>query len=99
MNKKTWMQDDSRVHDYMDSQKDINSMMRSILIDWLVDVHRKFELMPESIYLTVNIVDRYLSMKNVSRKELQLVGISSMIIACKYEEVWVPQVVFCSFAV
>lgn len=94
------MQDESRVHDYMGSQKDVNSKMRSILIDWLMDVHKRFELMPETIYLTVNIIDRYLSMKNISRKELQLVGISSMIIACKYEEVWVPQVVFfCSFAV
>ncbi|XP_048324061.2 G2/mitotic-specific cyclin S13-7 [Ziziphus jujuba] len=85
-------EDESRVHDYMGSQKDVNSKMRSILIDWLMDVHKRFELMPETIYLTVNIIDRYLSMKNISRKELQLVGISSMIIACKYEEVWVPQV-------
>ena len=88
------MQDDSRVHDYMDSQPDINTKMRSILIDWLIDVHRKFELMPETFYLTVNILDRYLSKKIVSRRELQLVGISSMVIASKYEEIWAPQVCF-----
>ncbi|KAL6275280.1 hypothetical protein ACE6H2_018881 [Prunus campanulata] len=85
-------EDDSRVHDYMESQPDINPKMRSILIDWLVEVHRKFELMPETFYLTVNIIDRYLSMKIVSRRELQLVGISSMVIASKYEEIWAPQV-------
>ena len=88
------MQDKSRVHDYMVSQTDINSKMRAILIDWLIDVHRKFELMPETLYLTVNIVDRYLSMRNISRKLLQLVGMSSMIIACKYEEVYAPHVSF-----
>ncbi|XP_058196333.1 G2/mitotic-specific cyclin S13-7 isoform X2 [Rhododendron vialii] len=84
--------DESRVHDYIDTQPEINSKMRSILIDWLTDVHRKFELMPESLYLTINIVDRYLSMKTVPRRELQLVGISSMLIACKYEEIWAPEV-------
>ena len=78
----------------MDSQPEINFKMRSILMDWLTEVHRKFELMPETLYLTFNIVDRYLSVKTVPRRELQLVGISSMLIACKYEEIWAPEVVF-----
>ena len=86
------MQYDSRVGDYLDKQPDINSKMRSILLDWLIEVHRKFELMPETFYLTVNIIDRFLSRKMVTRRELQLVGISSMVIASKYEEVWAPQV-------
>ncbi|KAL6518704.1 hypothetical protein OROHE_017754 [Orobanche hederae] len=85
-------EEDGRVHDYMDSQPEINSKMRAILVDWLIEVHKKFELMPESLYLAVNIVDRFLSVKNVPRKELQLVGISSMLIACKYEEIWAPEV-------
>ena len=45
---------------YMNSQKDITSPMRSILIDWLVDVHVKFKLIPETLFLTVNLIDRYL---------------------------------------
>ncbi|KAK9941244.1 hypothetical protein M0R45_017860 [Rubus argutus] len=85
-------EDDSRVGDYLDKQPDINSKMRSILLDWLIEVHRKFELMPETFYLTVNIIDRFLSRRMVTRRELQLVGISSMVIASKYEEVWAPQV-------
>ncbi|KAL6527865.1 hypothetical protein OROMI_029676 [Orobanche minor] len=85
-------EEDGRVRDYMDSQPEINSKMRAILVDWLIEVHKKFELMPESLYLAVNIVDRFLSVKNVPRKELQLVGISSMLIACKYEEIWAPEV-------
>ncbi|CAK9181123.1 unnamed protein product [Ilex paraguariensis] len=85
-------EDEGRVHDYLDSQPDINSKMRTILVDWLIEVHRKFELVPESLYLTLNVVDRFLSMKTIPRRELQLVGISSMLIACKYEEIWAPEV-------
>ncbi|KAL5101554.1 hypothetical protein RYX36_005881 [Vicia faba] len=85
-------EDDCPVQDYMVSQPDINAKMRAILVDWLIEVHRKFELMPETFYLTLNIVDRFLSMKAVPRKELQLVGISSMLIASKYEEIWAPEV-------
>lgn len=85
-------EDDGRVHDYMDNQLEINVKMRIILVDWLIEVHRKFELMPETLYLTVNIVDRYLSMKVVRKRELQLVGISAMLIASKYEEIWAPEV-------
>ncbi|KAF9665753.1 hypothetical protein SADUNF_Sadunf16G0156600 [Salix dunnii] len=83
---------DSRVHDYLQTQPDINGKMRSILVDWLIEVHRKFELMPETLYLTINIVDRFLAVKMVPRRELQLVGISSMLLACKYEEIWAPEV-------
>lgn len=86
------IQEDGRVHDYIDSQPEINSKMRAILVDWLIEVHRKFELVPESLYLTVNLVDRFLAAKNVPRRELQLAGISSMLIACKYEEIWAPEV-------
>ncbi|OMO78031.1 hypothetical protein CCACVL1_14691 [Corchorus capsularis] len=86
------VQNEGRVHDYMDLQPEINAKMRSILVDWLIEVHRKFELMAETFYLTINIVDRYLLMKVVPRKEFQLVGISAMLIACKYEEIWAPEV-------
>ncbi|CAN0905197.1 CYCB1-4 [Linum grandiflorum] len=83
---------DSIVHDYMEAQPDVTAKMRSILVDWLIEVHRKFELMPETLYLTLNLVDRFMAVKSVTRRELQLVGISSMLIACKYEEIWAPQV-------
>ncbi|GMJ10578.1 CYCLIN B2;4 [Hibiscus trionum] len=77
---------------YMAQQRDINERMRAILIDWLIEVHYKFELMEETLYLTVNIIDRFLSAHQVVRKKLQLVGITAMLIACKYEEVSVPVV-------
>ena len=47
--------------------------MRAILVDWLVDVHLKFKLMPETLFLTTNLIDRFLEAKQVTRKHLQLV--------------------------
>ncbi|GER52553.1 cyclin, partial [Striga asiatica] len=85
-------ENEGRAQDYMDSQPEINKKMRAILIDWLVQVHSKFELSPETFYLTVNILDRYLAGKATSRMELQLVGLGSMLIASKYEEIWAPEV-------
>lgn len=64
--------------------------MRAILIDWLVDVNVKFRLVPETLFMTVNLIDRYLSKAKVSRNKLQLVGVSSLLIACKYEEIYPP---------
>ncbi|XP_038897331.1 G2/mitotic-specific cyclin-2 [Benincasa hispida] len=77
---------------YMAQQADINERMRGILIDWLIEVHYKFELMEETLYLTVNLIDRFLAVQSVVRKKLQLVGVTAMLIACKYEEVSVPVV-------
>lgn len=77
---------------YMENQHDINEKMRGILIDWLVEVHYKFELMEETLYLTVNLIDRFLAIQPVVRKKLQLVGVTAMLLACKYEEVSVPVV-------
>jgi len=51
----------------MKKQLDINEKMRAILIDWLVDVHQKFKLVNETLFLTVNLIDRYLEKVQVSR--------------------------------
>ncbi|KMT15227.1 hypothetical protein BVRB_3g063360 isoform B [Beta vulgaris subsp. vulgaris] len=85
-------ENECRPHDYMESQPEINEKMRAILVDWLIEVHNRFDLMPETLYLTINLVDRFLSLKAVPRRELQLVGIGAMLIACKYEEIWAPEV-------
>jgi cyclin B len=57
-----------------------------------VQVHLKFKLMTETLYLTVNLIDRYLSVQSVSRKNLQLVGVTALLLAAKYEEIWAPEV-------
>ena len=75
---------------YLDSQPEINQRMRSILVDWLVDVHYKMKFFPETLYITVNIVDRFLAKSEVPRRKLQLVGVTSFLIASKYEEIYPP---------
>mmetsp|Transcript_29971 Transcript_29971/g.26538 ORF Transcript_29971/g.26538 Transcript_29971/m.26538 type:complete len:368 (+) Transcript_29971:666-1769(+) len=85
--KKFWMANPN----YMIDQPDINEKMRRILVDWLLKVHSKFKLLPETLYLTVNILDRYLSQEKITRKILQLVGVTAMHIACKYEEIYPPE--------
>jgi hypothetical protein len=77
---------------YMNHQADINERMRAILIDWLVDVHLKFKLVPETLYLTIQLIDRYLEKRTVKRQKLQLVGVTAMLIASKYEEIYAPEV-------
>ena len=77
---------------YMKNQFDINEKMRAILYDWLVDVHLKFKLLPETLFLAFNLIDRYLNKKSIHRTKLQLLGVTSMLIACKYEEIYAPEV-------
>ena len=82
---------------YMDQQKDINKKMRSILVDWLVEVHHRFKLQPFTLWLCVNILDRYLMLTPTNRNKLQLVGVSALLIACKYEEIYPPEVNDCIY--
>jgi len=85
----------TRDPNYMSSQTEVNEKMRTILIDWLVDVHLKFKLHEETFFLAVDLVDRYLTVARVSRSQLQLVGITCMLLAAKYEEIWPPEVSEC----
>ncbi|CAN0892271.1 CYCA1-1, partial [Linum grandiflorum] len=79
--------------DFMErTQKDINASMRAILIDWLVEVAEEYRLVPDTLYLTVNYIDRYLSGNVIDRQKLQLLGVACMMIAAKYEEICAPQV-------
>ncbi|XP_060198286.1 cyclin-A1-4-like [Lycium barbarum] len=79
--------------DFMEKvQKDINPSMRAILIDWLVEVAEEYRLVPDTLYLTINYIDRYLSGNLMDRQRLQLLGVACMMIASKYEEICAPQV-------
>jgi hypothetical protein len=78
--------------DYMENQNELEWKMRGILVDWLLEVHTRFRLLPETLFLAVNIIDRFLSAKIVQLDRLQLVGVTAMFIASKYEEVLSPHV-------
>jgi cyclin B len=82
------------VGDYMSRcQNDLSERMRGVLVDWLVEVHWKFKLYPETLFLTVNLLDRFLSAKpNVARNQLQLVGITCLLLAAKYEDIYAPEI-------
>ena len=75
---------------YMHYQPNLKWSYRRILLDWIVEVHQRFHLLPETLYLTINLIDRFLSKKKVILDNLQLVGISALFIACKYEEINCP---------
>lgn len=77
---------------YMDNQAEIQWSMRSVLMDWLVQVHHRFSLLPETLFLCVNYIDRFLSCKIVSLGKLQLVGATAIFVAAKYEEINCPSV-------
>ena len=87
------LENEKRINpNYMSKQNDINEKMRMILIDWLIEVHLKFKLLPETLFLTINFIDRYLQNNQTPRDKLQLIAVSSLLIACKYEEIYPPEI-------
>ena len=74
------------VGDYIGHQLEITEAMRAILVDWLVEVQESFELNHETLYTAVKMTDLYLSKKQVRKEELQLVGATACLIACKVDE-------------
>ncbi|CAK7347477.1 unnamed protein product [Dovyalis caffra] len=79
--------------DYIEKvQKDVSPNMRGILVDWLVEVAEEYKLVSDTLYLTVSYIDRFLSFSLLNRQKLQLLGVSAMLIASKYEEINPPHV-------
>lgn len=75
------------------NQKEITENARAILINWLFQIQSKFELLPETLYLTINIIDRYLEKNSdYPLRKYQLVGVTAMLIASKYEEIYAPEI-------
>ncbi|CAO1618506.1 unnamed protein product [Parajaminaea phylloscopi] len=77
---------------YMAFQNEIQWHMRATLVDWLLQVHMRYHLLPETLFIAINIIDRFLSVRVVSLAKLQLVGVIAMFIAAKYEEIVAPSV-------
>eukprot|EP00392_Amoebophrya_sp_AT5.2_P003105 g3110.t1 len=86
--------EDVRIYSgFMEGSKEVSGRMRGILLDWLIEVHYKFKLLPETLYLCVNLIDRYLQKeKEIQKRKLQLMGGTCMLIAAKYEEYRPPEV-------
>ena len=75
-----------------DLQTELNVNMRAVLVDWLVEVAEDFRLVTETLYLAISYMDRFLSVRAIDREELQLLGITCLYIAAKYEEIQPPGV-------
>eukprot|EP00731_Ephydatia_muelleri_P035472 Em0127g2a len=78
--------------DYFDVQHFIHPQMRAIVVDWMVCVQVKFQLLQDTLFLSVTLLDRFLAVHPILKEELQLVGITALLIASKYEEVCALQV-------
>jgi cyclin B len=76
----------------MKRQTSVNENVRAILVDWIINVHIKFKLLPETLFLTINLIDRYLSLEVIEKQNAQLLGVAALMISSKYEEIYPPSV-------
>lgn len=70
---------------------EVKDTSRAFLVEWIIDVHRKFRLMPETLYVTVFLIDRFLSLTQIKKSQLHILGVTSLLIATKYEEIYPPE--------
>lgn len=76
---------------YLANHDEISSRMRSVLIDWINEVHFQFKLLSETYFMAIGLIDRYLQLdREVARRDLQLVGATALFVAAKYEELYPP---------
>ena len=77
--------------DYLQKvQTEIKDTSRAFLIEWIIDVHRKFRLTPECLYVATYIIDQFLSKQKISKNQLHLLGVTTLFLAAKYEEIYPP---------
>ena len=67
---------------------EVKDTSRAFLVEWIIDVHRKFRLLPETLYVTVFLIDRFLSLKQIKKSQLHILGVTSLLISTKYEEIF-----------
>ncbi len=77
---------------YMSRQGEINEKMRATVINWLIEVHHRFKLLPATLFSAVKLMDIYLSRNSIPENILQLLIVACILIACKYEEIFSPEI-------
>jgi G2/mitotic-specific cyclin 1/2 len=77
---------------YMSKQAELDWDMRKVMISWLVEIHSQFKMTPETLHLTIHLIDKTMSNKTISVGKLQLVGVTALLIAAKFEEILAPSV-------
>ena len=71
-------------------KNEVKDTSRAFLVEWIIDVHRKFRLNAETLYVTVFLIDRFLSLKQIKKSQLHILGVTSLLISTKYEEIYPP---------
>ena len=77
---------------YIEKQEDINPIMRGILINWIMEVLFQLNFKEETLFQTIWIIDTYLTLTQINRTKLQLVGIAALLISCKEYEIYYPKI-------
>jgi Cyclin, N-terminal domain len=79
---------------FMETQRNITKNMREILLDWMMEVCEEFMIKRDTMFISISFIDRYIAMADyeIHKTELQLIGISSLYLACKVEEVYIPRI-------
>ncbi|KAG8834459.1 G2/mitotic-specific cyclin [Serendipita sp. 399] len=77
---------------YMDYQKALKPHMRGILGEWIIGIHRAYRMVPETLFISMNLIDRFLSIRAISLEKVQLVGVVCLLLASKYEEISAPSI-------
>ncbi|KAJ2080354.1 B-type cyclin [Coemansia sp. RSA 988] len=77
---------------YVEHQAELSWATRTILVEWIVQVHYRFNLMPETLHLCINFIDRFLSVRAIKVNKIQLVGAVCLLLAAKYEEMYIPSI-------
>lgn len=79
--------------DYLKEQKIMTPKVRQRLVNWCIDIHRQLKLLPETLYMTIAVIDRYFDRVTVTQqKQVQLIGVGATLVASKYEEIYPPDV-------
>lgn len=77
-----------KLRNYMNTQVQINQKMRGNLLNWIIELHHKLKMVPQTLYTTTMIIDLYISKKQATKENLLLIGASAFYIAYKYEEAY-----------
>ena len=75
------------------AQLDCNDKARAVLVDWMIDSAFKFKMMSSTLFMAVNIIDRFCERVNVPRDHIQIYGVAALFIAGKYEEIYPPDLI------
>jgi hypothetical protein len=76
----------------MKSQRHVTDKLRAYLVDWLAELHFKFKMMPETLFVAIGILDRFLAIEtDITKEMLQTLAITCFHIAGKYEEIYPPE--------